>query len=287
MLCFVVIGVTTHAQQQNYYAFYRQNMNIYNPAFAGAEGNTTLVGIYKSQWEGVKDAPESQAFSFGTYAGKRVGIGLSVVNDVTFVEEQMSVNADFSYVLPLSEQTNLFLGLKAGGNFYNLNVSGIETWSYEVDPSLIGFSRFNPNLGVGAYLKNGNYFISLSAPRIFATERAREEEGVFTTAADRPHFYLAGGYFFRLSSSLVLEPTTMVRYVKGAPVSVDVTAILRLEERFGIGAGYRTDKSLYVLTLIQVVDWLQAGYAYESALRSEITDVSSGSHELFVNFELD
>ena len=154
VLFLIFTGTTLYAQQQNSYTFYRQNMNIVNPAYAGADGHTTFAGIFRSQWSGVKNAPEAQAFSFGTYAGKNVGVGLSVENDRTFVEQQTFVTADFSYRLPMNEQLDLFLGLKAGGNFYNVNTSELETWNYDLDPSLVGLSRFNPNVGVGAYLKH-------------------------------------------------------------------------------------------------------------------------------------
>lgn len=282
-LIFTATGL--HAQQQNTYTFYRENMNILNPAYAGADGNTTFTGIVRSQWRGVKHAPESQAFSFGTYAGKNVGLGLSVENDRTFVEQQMLVNIDFSYRLPMNEELDLFLGLKAGGNFYNVNTSNLETWNYDLDPSLIGLSRFNPNAGVGAYLLHEKYYVSLSAPRIFETERAREEEGMVTTAADRVHLYLSGGYSFDLNDRLSLEPSVMLRYVNGAPLSAEFTALANLSS-FEIGAAYRTDNAISGLAMVNVFEWLKFGYAYESSFRSEIQNVSNGTHEILLKFKL-
>lgn len=285
-LCFLFVGIFVYGQQQNYYNFYRQNMNIVNPAFAGADGNTTFTGIFKSQWQGVKNAPESQAFSFGTFAGKRVGVGLSVENDQTFVEQQMLVMADFSYNIPLNEELNLFLGLKAGGNFYNVNTTDLETWNYDLDPSLVGLSRFNPNVGVGVYLKHEKFYMSLSAPKIFETQRAREEEGKVTTAADRVHVYFSGGYDFVLNADLTLKPSFMIRYVNGSPLSADFTTLLNIRKRFDIGAAYRTDKALSGLAIFKVFNWLNFGYSYESSLRTEIQNVSQGTHELLLSFKL-
>src|SRR5690606_36533787 len=262
------------------------NMNLFNPAYAGADSLTTFTGIFRSQWQGVKDAPESQAFSFATTMGKRVGLGLSVENDRTFVEKQTGVFADFSYLVPMSESLNLFLGLKAGGNFYDVNTSGTETWNHDADPSLVGLSRFNPNVGVGVYLKHEHYYLSLSAPRIFESERARAEEGLVTSAADRPHFYLSGGYDFELSEALVLKPSVMLRYVKGAPVSTDFTAMLNIQDNFEVGAAYRTDRAVSGLAIINVWDWLRFGYAYESSLRAEVQNVNNGTHELLLKFIL-
>lgn len=286
VLFFLFSAILTYGQQQNNYNFYRQNMNMVNAAYAGADGKTTFTGIFRSQWQGVENAPESQAFSFGTHAGKRVGLGLSVENDITFVEKQIGVNVDFSYMLPMNEDLTLYLGLKAGGNFYDVNTSGLETWNYDLDPSLVNLSRFNPNVGVGAYLRHNKYFLSLSAPRILETTRAREEEGIVTTAADRVHIYLSGGYDFVLSEELILKPSFMVRYVNGAPLSMDITALLNIHNHFDIGAAYRTDQALSGLAIINVFDWLNVGYAYESSIRSEIQNVSNGTHELLLKFIL-
>lgn len=286
VLGFLFFGMSSHAQQKNNYSFYRQNMNILNPAYAGADGNTVLTGSIRSQWQGVKDAPESQTFSFGTAMVKRVGLGLSVENDKTFVEKQTTVNLDFSYMLPLGANLDLYLGIKAGGNFYDVNASGLNTWNYDTDPSLENLSRFNPNMGIGAYLKHDNFYISLSAPRIFETKRAKEEEGLVTTAADRIHYYLSGGYDLPLNDLFTLKPSIMMRYVQGAPLSTDFTALLNVDQKFEFGGSYRTDKAFTSLFFVNVLKWLQAGYAYENSWRSEISNVSGGTHEILVKFIL-
>jgi type IX secretion system PorP/SprF family membrane protein len=282
-LCFTAPG---YGQQKTTYAFYGQTMALINPAYAGADGQTSFTGIVRSQWQGVENAPESQAFNFSSAAGKRVGLGISIENEKTFIEKQQTLNVDFSYMLPMDEKLTLYMGLKAGGNFYEVNTTGLETWNYDVDPSLVGFSRFNPNVGVGAYLKHDHYFISLSAPRIFETKRAREDEGKVTTAADRVHLYFSGGYNFNLNENLVLKPYMIMRYINAAPLSVDFTALLEVHNRFELGASFRTDKALSGLAFIQVFDWLNFGYAYESSLRSELQNVSNGTHELLLKFLL-
>ena len=283
---FLFSGIIAYGQQQNNYIFYRQNMNFVNAAYVGADGETTFTGLFRSQWQGVEHAPESQAFSFGAPVVSKVGLGLSVENDRTFIEKQTSINIDFSYKLPITDRLNLFLGLKAGGNFYAVNTSGLKTWNYELDPSLINLSRFNPNLGVGAYLKDDKFYVSLSAPRILKSTRAREEEGTVTTAADRVHFYLSGGYDFVLNKNFILKPSFMMKYVKGAPLSTDFTALLNIHNSFSIGGAFRTDKVLSGLAIINVFEWLELGYAYESSIRSELKNSGDGTHELLLKFTL-
>lgn len=44
------------------------------------------------------------------------------------------------------------MGIKAGGNTYEVNTSGLKTYNIVSDPNLQPISRFNPNVGVGFYL---------------------------------------------------------------------------------------------------------------------------------------
>ena len=133
------------AQQESLITIYKDQMNIVNPAFAGVNNESNLSVGYRKQWIGVNNAPESQMFVFGTSLGKNLGMGLSVTNDKTFIEKQTFVGIDFSYKLKMDEQTDLYLGLKAGGSFYQVNTSGLNTFNGEGDPALISFSSFRPN----------------------------------------------------------------------------------------------------------------------------------------------
>ncbi|WDO14451.1 type IX secretion system membrane protein PorP/SprF [Flavobacterium sp. WW92] len=275
-----------YGQQETNFTIYRNNMNIINPAYAGADGESIISSSFKSQWAGVKDAPETQAVSFGTPTGKRLGIGLSVINDKTFVEKQTSVFADFSYLIPMNETLDLYLGVKAGGNFYDVNVNGLQTYNVSPDPSLVNISRFNPNFGIGAYLKHEKYYISLSSPKMLSTQRAKNKDGVATVASDRPHIYLSGGYDIKLNENFMLKPSTLLRYVNGAPTSLDITGVLNYKKQFELGAAYRTDKAISGLATIKVNNWLDFGYAYEHSLRDEIASVTNGTHEFYLRFNL-
>ena len=62
--------------------------------------------------------PLHLAFSYSSERENNVGLGLSVVSDKVFIEQQTFAYVDFSYKLDM-ESTQLYLGLKAGGNFYS------------------------------------------------------------------------------------------------------------------------------------------------------------------------
>jgi type IX secretion system PorP/SprF family membrane protein len=287
----IVLGLlsitNSYAQQDPNYTLYMFNMNLINPAYAGANG-TTDVGInVRSQWASVKGAPETQSFIFGTSLGKNVGVGLSVLSDKTFIERQTSIAADFSYMVRLSDEHELFFGLKAGLNSYNANTDGLVTYGIQADPNLMNLNgRFNPNFGVGVHLKHDDYFVSLSMPKILSNDRLEDEEGIARSGADRQHVYLAGGSNFTLGNGMVFKPTVLLRYVDAAPLSVDLTARMELTQSFELGAAYRINESMSGLVVFNVSKVLQIGYAYEFANSSSVRNIDNGTHEIMMNLRL-
>lgn len=281
IVTFLLIG-TLYAQQEPNYSLYRYSMNVINPAYAGADGKTSLTGNMRSQWVDVQDSPETQSFFFAAPVGKRVGLGLSVVNDRTFVEKDTKFNVDFSYQVPLSDNTNLFLGLKAGGSTYYVDRAGLSNYEiFPSDPALDNIDTgFRPNVGIGGYLLNEKYFISLSMPSLLLSESINTNDGRVTYSTDKTHIYLSGGYNFTLSESVEFRPYTMIKYVGGSPLSVDINAAFRFFSRFELGAAYRTDEAIIGLVVLDLADWATIGYAYEGSTRSEISGVSQGTHEI-------
>jgi type IX secretion system PorP/SprF family membrane protein len=287
IVTFFLIG-SLYAQQEPNYSLYRYSMNIINPAYTGADGETSLFANFRSQWVDVQDAPETQSFFFATPVGKRVGLGTSIVSDQTFIETQTTFMIDFSYQLPLSEGTNLYLGLKAGGSTYNINRGKLAELPYfGEDPALGNIDTdFKPNVGVGGYLMNEKYFLSLSMPNLLISESINLNDGRVTYATDKTHIYLSGGYNFSLSDSVEFRPYTMIRYVGGSPLSVDINAAFRFFSKLELGAAYRTDEAFTGLFILDLADWASLGYAYDSSTRSELSGVSDGTHEILFRLNL-
>ena len=278
----LLCSTATFAQQESMISFYQNHLNIVNPAFTGVKGETVLNLGVRKQWSGVAEAPETQVLSFMTSLNDKVSLGLSVVNDKVFIEKQTFASIDFSYKLQLNETHNLFMGLKAGGNNYQVNALGLQTYNVMQDASLQNISRFNPNVGIGFYLQHNDYFVSLSTPRMLNTERAKNEDGFATVATDRVHYYLSGGYNYVLNSDFTLKPTFMLRYVNGAPVSSDITANINYKEKAQLGLNYRTDSTVGALAQFNLSDGFAIGYAYEYNTNSDLLGRANGTNEFYM-----
>ena len=283
-LLLLLVSGTVFAQEQTAITLYNYHANLFNPAYVGMNNKTFLTSTLRRQWTGVPDAPSTQTVSFGTPIGKNLGFGLSVINDDTFIEKQNSVAIDFSYKVQMNYNTNLYFGLKGSGNFYNVNLSGLETYNLMSDPALTNIDVFTPNVGVGMVLQSEKWFVSLASPRILNTSKAVNNEGFATGATDRPHVYLSGGHDFDLSSSFVLKPSALLRYVNGAPVSIDLNTMLNYEDKFEIGATYRTDQAYALMSTITLSKRFMFGFAYEMSTRPTLA-AARNTNEILLRFQ--
>jgi type IX secretion system PorP/SprF family membrane protein len=271
-----------NAQQDPSYTLYQYNMNVINPAYVGVNGYSELNLNYRSQWANLDGSPRTQSMSFGTPVVDKMGLGLSIVNDKVFVLKQTDVYIDYSYKLKVSDSTDLYLGLKAGGTFIDIDLNSLGIMNDPVFSENV--SRFNPNVGLGFYLKGKKYYANLSAPSLLKSKRYEKDGVVVTNATDELHWYAGAGYTFALSHNIELTPSILSRFVTGAPASVDLTATTRFSDLIDIGLSYRISESFSMLGLFKLSDWIQFGYAYEMTT-TDVKDYSKGSHEALLRFK--
>ncbi len=286
IIAFVLLSsYTALSQQLPQFTQYMYNTISINPAYAGSRETLSLVGLHRSQWAGLDGGPETQTFSIHSpMRNEKVGLGLSIINDVLGFEKFTYIYGDFSYTLNLSEKTKLALGLKGGFTSYNLDQE--LRMAYPNDPAIYGIEdRWNPNVGVGAYLHQNRWYLGLSAPRILTTDLNKENN---VKALERISYYFTGGYVFDVSKNTKFKPAFLIKATNGAPLSYDLTANFLFHEKFWLGAGYRINEgtsSLGGIADFQVSKQLRVGYAYEYPF-SDINRFSSGTHEILLMYEV-
>jgi type IX secretion system PorP/SprF family membrane protein len=109
ILVFMFFSVVCSAQQDAQYTQYMYNTIEINPAYAGSRGVLSVFGLYRTQWVGLDGAPETSTFSINTpLSNKKLGLGLSLVNDKIGPTNENTLSADFSYS-KLLNQPNFLL----------------------------------------------------------------------------------------------------------------------------------------------------------------------------------
>ena len=271
------------SQQESYYSLYNYNMQVINPAYAGAESDLLFSFLNRSQWESLDDSPKTMAFAFSSKRKNNVGLGLSVVSDKVFVERQTFAYADFSYLLDMGK-TKIFLGLKGGGNFYRAGSLDLEDYNPTIDPAQRELSRFNPNVGAGVYVKNKIYWFSFSIPRLFNVKR---NEDLNLGAKDRVHSYIGAGLELPISKILTFKPMIMLRKVKSLPLSKDIGGFLNISNKFDLGISHRSNSSFSVMTLVKISKSFDIGYAYEAPTNTSLLNQSIKTNEFFLRFKFE
>lgn len=280
------ISIKANAQQDPMYTQYMYNMRIINPAYALDDpGIFRIGGIYRNQWTGIEGAPETANFFAQGTLTDRVEAGISIVHDeIGDIVKENNLYADVAYVLPVSENSKLSFGVKAGVTFFDADLSRLRT--NEPDPTMQNISEAFPNFGVGAYWFSDNYYVGLSAPNLFTAKHLENETGLARLGEESTHYFLTGGYVFDINPNFKLKPAFMLRGVEGAPLSADVTANVLLYDRFEAGVAYRFDNTVSGLVNFKVTPQLRVGYAYDYTT-GNLSDFNDGTHEIMVIFDID
>jgi len=282
---FGLLTTKSIAQQDFHFSLYKYNMNAINPAYAGSNGHFEATLGARSQWTGIEGSPETLSLNANTYLGRGLGVGINAIVDKVFVQSETHTYADFSYRIRLSKSTDLFAGLKVGGTFLNVDSEKLEI----VDDPLLSenVNTFNPNVGVGFYVKGDNYHLTLSTPAFLKNRRLEDEKVSFAATSDKIHVFLGGGYdyFFR-NRTWVFTPSVMMKMVTGSPISVDLTTAFEFRERMEFGVNYRIDESFTGFVTAKVLgDKLKIGYAFEYAT-TPIQKYGGTSHEVVLKFSM-
>ena len=99
------------------------------------------------------------------------------------------------------------------------------------------------------------------------------------------HFNFIAGHVFDLNPNLKFKPSVLTKVVQGAPLSLDLSGNFLINNKFSAGLAYRLSSSISALAGFQVTEGLFIGYAYDRET-TKLADYNSGSHEIFLRFEL-
>lgn len=287
-LLILLASNTVSAQQEPMYTQYMFNTQVVNPAYAGTWNSIGFMALARNQWTGWDGAPKT--YTFGMQAplrNEKIALGLNVMSDEIGFEKRFSMFGDYSYQIPLSEKTNLNLGLKAGFTNYSHNLSDYTLYPDGVsDPRFQGEidTKWMPNFGVGAYVYNPKYYIGLSVPKMIEND-FEDNTGNYSVEAELRHFYLIGGMVFDMGENVKFKPTGLVKATLGAPVQFDITANFLLREKIWLGAMYRTGNSAGFIAQWIFNHNLRIGYGIDFSLNS-LGAHHNGTHEIMISYEI-
>ena len=273
--------------QEAHILFNRMNMGVYNPAFTGTNGAFISLNS-RNQWSGIDDAPRTNYLIYQLPQKEKVRIGFTAQNDRVFIENKTHFTIDYNYQLQLTEEQFIYLGLKGGGFYNNIDVDRLERLYTTYNPALEPVkSYFTPILGLGVQYQAPNYFIGVGVPSLFNNKRFQDNSGWETTATDVAYFYFSGGSTFPIGESLTLEPVLIYRAVPNSPNLFSGTVAINFNNQFSLGAGYANNDNMAFFVSSKNINGIQFGYGYEFMNRNDATAIQGGTHEFVLRFLLD
>ncbi|WBX73139.1 type IX secretion system membrane protein PorP/SprF [Tenacibaculum pacificus] len=284
LILFVVIGI--NAQQDPQYTQYMYNTMTVNPAYAGSNGHRIINLLGRTQWVGVDGAPDSQTLSYDTPLGySGVGLGVNLTNDRIGPSNEIYLDINGSYTIRTSDDGNLSFGLKLGGR--HLNVDWSKGRYQHGDDKNLGnnINKFLPTVGAGLYYYTSNWYLGAAIPNFISTEHYDDVQKGGSVAEERLHLFLIAGYVFDLSESIKFKPAVLSKAVKGAPLSIDVSANFLFNEKFTAGLAWRWDDSISALLGFQANKSLYLGLAYDLT-NSNYSNYNSGTYEVMLRYEM-
>ncbi len=273
----------SQAQQDTQYTQYMYNTMSMNPGYSGSRGSLSILALYRDQWVGLDGSPRTLNFAMHSPIGiQGVGMGLGFTSDKIGPSSESIISADFSYTINFDYDIKLAFGIKGGYSLLDLDPNKLTIYDPN-DYDLAQKSYGSPIIGAGFYLYSDKWYFGLSTPNFLETEHYDDVQ--VSTATEKTHIYVMGGYIFTLNPSLKLKPAFLIKSVAGAPLAIDVSANALLYDRVTFGLAYRLDAAITGMAGFQVNESILIGYAYDYET-TELSRYNSGSHEIFLRFEL-
>lgn len=283
-LFLMIVGIN-QAQQMPLYSQYMLNGFLLNPGMTGNVDYIPLRLTVRQQWVGIDEAPSTQAIS-GHYLmnNKHFGVGGYLYNDMFGPMRQTGIQLSAAYHIPLGTDMKLGLGLGFRGfqfEFDETNAVIID----EGDPIINRAKQtaYAPDADFGAYLydNEGKYFAGISATQLIELDM---KIGNAEASSMVRHYYLMGGYKFKVSDAVDIEPSVLAKATERSPFNIDLNVKGYFKKNYWFGVSYRSDNDLIAVIGIKFDKFL-FGYSFDYPF-SNINNYSSGSHEIMIGFNI-
>jgi type IX secretion system PorP/SprF family membrane protein len=114
------------------------------------------------------------------------------------------------------------MGLKLGVIQYSANLNqAILSVGNTTDDA--GFQKnvvtWIPSAGGGFYINNDKYYFGVSIPNFYTTQFSKDAQ---VKINKNEHLFIMAGYVFSLNNDIKLKPSTLLKFVKGAPIELDL-----------------------------------------------------------------
>ena len=289
-LAFALVGTLAQAQLGTTLTQYSGNQMLFNPGYAGIYDLFSVNLNIRQTWIGIPGSPRLISFNgHAPFNNQKHAAGYIFQREEWGPSVGHFGYANYAHKIYI-EGHMISLGLQAG--FLN----HITDWDKitEVDrpdPVLregrTNRTRFDANFG--AFLLGETYYAGLSVKHLMRPRYDKWEHAtnnVTHYSQMRPHFYLMGGNYFRIDQNWAIRPETMLGFVQGLPVNLNIGAQASYQDLYFVGINVGTgQKSIGIILQTKVIENLSIGYSYDIHY-GILGGYQRGTHEIAVNYNM-
>ncbi len=286
IIAFILVSDWAVAQQEGMFSQYMYNPSAINTAYTGTRDENILFFQYRSQWQSFSGGVQTSYVNYQRTGPNKLSQGLSIMQESTGPMSQFSIGFDFAFKLQLSRDSYLSMGFKPLLDVLDVDFSGLNIYNPQ-DPwfDINIDKKISPNLGLGFFYYDDRGYVGVSTTGILSTNHFDQSSPTSYLAADRAHYYIIAGKVLELSSSVLFKPSFLIRMVKGVPISADISANVRIDDKVETGLSYRISGALSALAAFRINRNVLVGYSYDKET-GYIGNFTGGSSELFIRYEI-
>ncbi len=313
-LIILILGgfATMQAQQDAMFTKYMFNSLVYNPAYAGSKEFMSVSLLHRTQWWNIPGGPNTQSFTIHSpLRNERVGLGMSLINDVIGPTHTISANLSYAYRIPVGEKAKLSVGLQGGlvnwrADWSDLTLEeGTDEAFSEEQPTF-----WLPNFGAGIYFYTDRFYLGAGVPHLVEYDLRKNIDAVPQWARQYRHYFFSAGAAFPLNGdAIVLKPSLLVKSVGlfsgfnkdenyqnvGAPTEFDIDLSVLFYNAFWVGTSFRSSveaftddsssfDSIDFWAAYYLMNGLRIGAAYDFTL-TKLRQPAQGSFEVMLGYE--
>jgi type IX secretion system PorP/SprF family membrane protein len=274
------------AQQDPQFSQHQFTKLYYNPGNAGAADAICATLLYRNQYTGFTGGGEPKTAMVTAEMPMDVlhgAIGISAhALDQLGAGNGLGVRAMYAYRTDLGPGR---IGIGAGIGYLQQSLNGKKLIYNDAGDQSIPTNNASGgtyDLSLGIYFNTEKLHVGISTNHITENDLKITDSQTNINIKLARHYFFMAGYNIELSPSLSLRPAVLVKS-DATEHQVDGNANLMIDNKFWVGAGYRLEDAIVLMAGMEIIPNLRLGYSYDLTT-SEIKTVSSGTHEIALNY---
>lgn len=279
------VSFNGYAQQLPQYTQWTSHQLALNPAHAGIKKCIDVHALYRNQWVGMSDSPQSGFFTASipikTKQNKlftpRHGLALRFEGDRVGMFNTNRLNVGYAAHFNFTTETRLSLGIFAGVVNFGFDHSRATTLVPD-EAIMREVSIVRPDAHFGAWWNGKNYYVGLMINQLLPVNM-----GVGLDSQFRFHTAMNAGFKWAVNDDFAILPHAMVRMPIMSKMNADLIVNFDYRNQLNLGVGYRTTDAILIIAGFKINQQFALNYSFDLNV-SALSHISKHTHEIGISF---